>query len=485
MPSYRRPGIEQMSDRNAFRAAVIAQQSGGVFKGARTTLSMSGDRQLNATAHSLSDIMQGTLAVGDGSDMSMIINKALTNDLDFLYRSDYASISAFSTARYQDIGSLDADDPAAGPVGGGSGGPGAWQGGALTGEEVAQIGYQVGFRDENLVMMVAISKRESHWDPSAHNPNRETGDNSYGLMQINMIDELGPSRRQEYGISVNEELFDPVTNLKAAFKLSSNGTNFYHWGGYKDEDDNYNTNKSEARPVVANAEAQGLLGKTWAPKPGQGYQAGGAAGGGASSTLQNTKEELIYAGNMVANHPNNWLVRGTSAESRAFDKFLREGKKNFTFSFGGRGAPPGPAEQYSVIVFDGLTFPLPSLLNYLWLIFTHGFILDACAGALGVKYTPSMSISNHGRGGAVDISRIGIATEGRTYPVSINDTNGKRVGDALFTFLSTVNVTDQADEHGCDWKQTYGNITTYFDSGHIHLGFNRDHVGILMKALIQ
>lgn len=122
--------------------------------------------------------------------------------------------------------------------------------GAMSGAQVAQLAYAVGFRGEGLVNLLAISKRESGWNPSAFNGNTGTGDQSYGLMQINMLGSLGPSRRSQYGISTNEQLFDPTTNLRAAFQLSQGGTNFHHWGGYKGLSDTYNTNVDEARALV-------------------------------------------------------------------------------------------------------------------------------------------------------------------------------------------------------------------------------------------
>ena len=125
-----------------------------------------------------------------------------------------------------------------------------WTGGTLTGQQMAQMAYNAGFRGEGLIMAVAIAKRESGWNPKAHNPNRDTGDDSYGLFQINMLGDLGPARRKEYGIQRNEDLWDPNVNLRAAFKLSSGGTNWHHWGGYKGMADNYNTDMTEARSIV-------------------------------------------------------------------------------------------------------------------------------------------------------------------------------------------------------------------------------------------
>ena len=80
--------------------------------------------------------------------------------------------------------------------------------------------------------MIAISAGESGGDAGAHNPNASTGDNSYGLWQINMIDSLGPSRRAAYGLVSNRQLFDPYTNAKAALALYHSQNSLNHWTVY-------------------------------------------------------------------------------------------------------------------------------------------------------------------------------------------------------------------------------------------------------------
>lgn len=75
----------------------------------------------------------------------------------------------------------------------------------------------------------AVGWLESHGDATAHNTNAATGDNSYGYWQINMIGNLGPTRRALFGISNNDQLFDPQTNARAMKILSSNGQDFSPW----------------------------------------------------------------------------------------------------------------------------------------------------------------------------------------------------------------------------------------------------------------
>ena len=125
-------------------------------------------------------------------------------------------------------------------------------GGQLSGEDVARYAYAAGFRGQNLVNVVGIAHRESRWNAGAYNPNAKTKDLSFGLMQINMMGYLGPARLKQFGLSNNEELYDPATNMRAAFEMSG-GTNFHAWGGYKGKSNTYNTDLDMARQVVTNA----------------------------------------------------------------------------------------------------------------------------------------------------------------------------------------------------------------------------------------
>jgi len=58
--------------------------------------------------------------------------------------------------------------------------------------------------------------------------NRVPPDDSYGVWQINMLGDLGPSRRKEFGISNNNALYDPALNAKAAKKIKD----AHGWGAW-------------------------------------------------------------------------------------------------------------------------------------------------------------------------------------------------------------------------------------------------------------
>lgn len=101
--------------------------------------------------------------------------------------------------------------------------------GGLTDLELVQVLYQAGFRGGALRTAFAVAKAESGGRPGAHNPNAGTGDNSYGLFQINMLGDLGPARRKQFGLSSNEDLYDPVVNARIAFKMSNGGKTWSPW----------------------------------------------------------------------------------------------------------------------------------------------------------------------------------------------------------------------------------------------------------------
>lgn len=91
---------------------------------------------------------------------------------------------------------------------------------------------KAGFRGNGLKMAYAIAMAESGGNANAHNGNAGTGDNSYGLFQINMLGGMGPERRRQYGLSSNDALFDALTNAKVAYKMSHGGTNWGPWSTY-------------------------------------------------------------------------------------------------------------------------------------------------------------------------------------------------------------------------------------------------------------
>lgn len=133
----------------------------------------------------------------------------------------------------------------------------------MTTESVAQVAYDAGFRGESLLAIVAIAGRESSYSPVVHgtaaNQLRVSGDR--GLWQINYVHDENLAKAgiiSSTSAAGKRELFDPLVNAKAAFYLSSRGTDFSPWnaakGGYTaDGDPFYGTNVYKAAEAIRNA----------------------------------------------------------------------------------------------------------------------------------------------------------------------------------------------------------------------------------------
>ena len=101
---------------------------------------------------------------------------------------------------------------------------------SLENDQLVELLDAVGFKGKSLKVAWAIAKKESGGRPIAHNKNASTGDNSYGLFQINMIGDLGVARRDKFNIATNDQLFDPVTNAQIAFHMTGGGKDWGAWG---------------------------------------------------------------------------------------------------------------------------------------------------------------------------------------------------------------------------------------------------------------
>jgi hypothetical protein len=102
---------------------------------------------------------------------------------------------------------------------------------SLTDLELKELLSLVGFKGRDLVVAWAVAKKESNGRPLAFNGNHKTGDSSYGMFQINMIDDLGPDRRDKFDINSNAELFNPVKNAEIVFYMTNGGQDWSSWKG--------------------------------------------------------------------------------------------------------------------------------------------------------------------------------------------------------------------------------------------------------------
>lgn len=150
-------------------------------------------------------------------------------------------------------------------------------GGAMTAVQIAKLAYGAGFKGDDLVKMIAISKRESHWNPRAYNGNEATGDHSYGLWQLNTLNSkkggmMGDLVNSILGLPKGntnfDALFDPQTNAMVAHKFyERNGNTTRPWGGYKGVSDTHGGADSYLAEASAAVKAAGISGD---PMPGGG-----------------------------------------------------------------------------------------------------------------------------------------------------------------------------------------------------------------------
>ena len=98
----------------------------------------------------------------------------------------------------------------------------------LTPQQLYIILQGVGFKGHALKVAWAVAMKETHGNPLAHNYNPSTGDNSYGVFQINLYGAL-KGRVKAFGLKSAQDLTNPVKNAQIAYKMSSGGTNWSPW----------------------------------------------------------------------------------------------------------------------------------------------------------------------------------------------------------------------------------------------------------------
>lgn len=112
-------------------------------------------------------------------------------------------------------------------------------GGKASSEQITRIAKTAGIPEKHIPTMVAIALAESGGNIGArYNPEGNTGEDSYGLWQINMDPRYADERLKLFGIDNKKKLFDPVTNAKAAYEIFKqqgfNAWTVYRTGKYRD-----------------------------------------------------------------------------------------------------------------------------------------------------------------------------------------------------------------------------------------------------------
>lgn len=99
----------------------------------------------------------------------------------------------------------------------------------LSANEIAHYAQAAGFPSGEIALATAIAMAESGGNTRAHNT--RPPDNSYGLWQINMYGSLATGRRVMFGITTNDQLFDPSVNARAALMIRR-GQGWTAWSVY-------------------------------------------------------------------------------------------------------------------------------------------------------------------------------------------------------------------------------------------------------------
>lgn len=97
-------------------------------------------------------------------------------------------------------------------------------------DQIRQVWLDNGGSPAAADVAAAVAMAESGGNPSAHNGNSATGDDSWGLWQINYFGALYWPRVAAFGMP--DTLTDPNRAAQAAITLSSNGANWRPWTTY-------------------------------------------------------------------------------------------------------------------------------------------------------------------------------------------------------------------------------------------------------------
>jgi len=98
----------------------------------------------------------------------------------------------------------------------------------LTKAQLYELLAYTGFQGKSLNTAWAVAMKETHGNPVAHNYNPHTGDNSYGVFQINLYGSL-KGRISQFGLKSASDLTDPVVNAHIAYLMSNKGKNWSAW----------------------------------------------------------------------------------------------------------------------------------------------------------------------------------------------------------------------------------------------------------------
>lgn len=179
----------------------------------------------------------------------------------------------------------------------------------LSAVEIYRVSLAAGFTPDQAVTMTAVALAESGGNSLAHNSH---GEDSRGLYQINA---------PQHPAFAGQDLYDPLTNARAAFAVSHGGRDISPWttthGGGQAR---YLTYQSEAETAarLSGNDAHGM----WAGTQGYGHTA--SAGGGNQVTDQTTPNVLPPSGDPAASgeHAHTLSTFLSSASAQVGDPYV-------------------------------------------------------------------------------------------------------------------------------------------------------------------
>jgi cell wall-associated NlpC family hydrolase len=180
----------------------------------------------------------------------------------------------------------------------------------LSAEEIYRYAVMAGFTPDQAVTMTAIALAESSGNSGAHNPN---GEDSKGLWQINM------DSHPEFD---GWDLYDPLTNAKAAYSVSMSGQDISPWTTAHFDDAPYLQYRDEAQAAAAANGDTGAVGN-WSPSEGYGHPAPAAGSGGSGTTSQvdtSAAVQTVDAG--LPQHNGNLDTFLNAAEAQVGDPYV-------------------------------------------------------------------------------------------------------------------------------------------------------------------
>jgi Lysozyme like domain len=220
--------------------------------------------------------------------------------------------------------------------------------------QIEQLWVQNGGSTALAPVMAAVALAESGGRTDAHNGNAGTGDDSYGLWQINYFGSMMPGRSARYG-TPDQLVADPNLQARAAVSLAGNGSGLSNWTTY--------TSGKYKAPLMANA--GGLTGTS-------GVGLIGTNGAGSDIKLISDQVELGPLGkNPVTGEPmtgvddteGHWVIGVSPLQVTLQRSTFRKACSALVLVGGGAVSLLGAGLLVKSTMLQGLTSPITRALN--------------------------------------------------------------------------------------------------------------------------